>query len=133
MDNDAPYAIAVDDDALILMDICCILEDAGFRCHSADNGRAALELMPSVAHEITLLFSDVEMPGGINGFALARHVHEHWPWIEIVIASGRILPQPADLPEKATFIAKPFSAALVHEHLRAKLPDGKKPEPLKKR
>jgi hypothetical protein len=35
------------------------------------------------------------------------------------------------MPEKATFIGKPFSAAIVHEHLRAKLPDGKKPEPLK--
>lgn len=127
----APYALAVDDDPLLLMSTCDILEDAGFRCHSADHGDAAKAMLPEHAENITLLFSDVEMPGDTNGFALARHVDEHWPWIEIVIASGRIKPEPGEMPEKATFIGKPFSAAIVHEHLRAKLPDGKKPEPLK--
>ncbi|PSJ19541.1 response regulator, partial [Halomonas sp. ND22Bw] len=42
-----------------------------------------------------------------------------------------IRPNPGDMPEKATFIPKPFSAAIVHEHLRRTLPDGKKPAPLK--
>ncbi|TCM01736.1 hypothetical protein C8J41_11630, partial [Sphingomonas sp. PP-CC-3G-468] len=50
---------------------------------------------------------------------------------QIVIASGRIKPKPGEMPDKATFIGKPFSAAIVHEHLRKTLPDGKKPEPLK--
>lgn len=80
---------------------------------------------------VTLLFSDVEMPGQTDGFALARHVFEHWPEIEIVIASGRIKPASGDMPEKATFISKPFNAAMIHGHLREKLPEGKKPEPLK--
>lgn len=127
-----PCALAVDDDPLILMDMCCILEDAGFRCDSVDHGDAAKEMLPDRAESITLLFSDVEMPGDTNGFALAHHVAEHWPWIEIVIASGNVQPGPGDMPDKATFIGKPFSAAMVHEHLREKLPDGKKPEPLRK-
>lgn len=126
-----PYALAVDDDPIILMDICGILEDAGFRCHSVDDGDAAKDMLPEHAEGITLLFSDVEMPGETDGFALARHVAEKWPHIEIVIASGRIKPNDGDMPEKATFIGKPFSASLVHKHLQEKLPDGKKPEPLK--
>lgn len=126
-----PYALAVDDDPMILMDICDILEDAGFRTHDAAHGDAALAMLPAHAEHITLLFSDVEMPGNTDGFALARHVSEHWPWIEIVIASGRIKPNDGNMPEKATFIGKPFSASLVHKHLQEKLPDGKKPEPLK--
>ncbi|WP_235518099.1 hypothetical protein [Sphingomonas sp. Leaf208] len=79
-----------------------------------------------------LLFSDVDMPGETNGFALARHVAENWPAIEIVIASGHVLPKPGEMPEKATFISKPFNKQMVHGHLRNMLPDSKLPEPLKK-
>ena len=88
-------------------------------------------MLPEYAHTITLLFSDVDMPGGTNGFALARHVAENYPWIEIVIGSGRVRPETGDLPEKATFLSKPFNAQMIHGHLRETLPDGKLPEPLK--
>ena len=126
-----PYALVVDDDPIILMDVCSILEDAGFRFYEAATGDEAKQLLERVASSVTLLFSDVEMPGETNGFALARYAAEHWPWIEIVIASGRITPVPDDMPEKASFIAKPFSTDTLHNHLRETLPEGKKPEPLK--
>lgn len=126
-----PYALAVDDDPMILMDVTGILEDAGFRTYEADDGDGAILLLAEHAQNIILLFSDVDMPGGTNGFALARRAAEIYPWIEIVIASGRVRPQPGDLPENATFISKPFTAQMVHAHLRSTLPDGKKPEPLK--
>ena len=128
-----PYALAVDDDPLILMDARDILEDAGYRCHEADDGDSAIELLSAKAEQIMLLFSDVEMPGSIDGFELAREVSARWPWIDIVIASGNITPGPGDMPQNATFISKPFSAGLVHDHLRRTLPDGKKPEPLKEK
>jgi len=48
-----PYAIVVDDDPLILMDVCGILEDAGFRIHEADHGDAAILMLPEFAHTIT--------------------------------------------------------------------------------
>jgi len=127
-----PYALVVDDDALILMHACDILEDAGFRFYEAGTGDEAKSLLDDVAANVTLLFSDVEMPGETDGFALARHVSEAWPWIEIVIASGRITPGKDDLPAKATFIPKPFNNEMVHDHLRRTLPDKKKPEPLRR-
>lgn len=113
------------------MDACQILEDAGFRCHEAGTGDEAIQVIENAAGGVTLLFTDVEMPGGINGFQLASIVAERWPGIEIVVASGRIRPGPGDMPETATFIGKPFSAQLVHDHLLEKLPGRKKPEPLK--
>lgn len=125
-----PFALIVDDDPIILMDLDGILNEAGFRCYEADNGDAAIVMLPEYAANITLLFSDVEMPGDTNGFALARHVAENYPWIEIVIASGRLRPETGDMPDRATFLGKPFSAQMVHSHLRKTLPDGKKPEPL---
>ena len=81
--------------------------------------------------DVTLLFSDVEMPGSRNGFALAREVCVRWPYISLVIASGRLSPGPGELPEGARFISKPFSAETVHGHLREVLPDGVKPAALK--
>lgn len=89
-----PYALVVDDNAMILMDACYILESAGFRFHEAATGDDALILLANHAKSVTLLFSDVEMPGKTDGFALARHVAEHWPWIEIVIVSGHAEPGP---------------------------------------
>ena len=68
---------------------------------------------------------------GGRSSALARYVAERWPSVEIVIASGRMQPEPGDMPEKATFIPKPFSADIVHQHLKHKLPEDKKPELLK--
>jgi len=126
-----PYALVVDDDALVLMNSCDIIEEAGFRFYEAGSGDEATAVLEDYGANITLLFTDVEMPGEINGFALAHHVAERWPEIEIVVASGRIEPKPGDMPDKATFISKPFSAQVVHEHLREKLPDGKQPDPLR--
>lgn len=125
IEGNTPLAMIVDDDPLILMHACDILEEAGFCCIEASTGDDAKQVLGKHAEAVTLLFSDVEMPGETNGFALARYVTEHWPAIEIVIASGRINPEPGDMPEKATFISKPFSAAIVHDHLRDKLPDEK--------
>jgi DNA-binding NtrC family response regulator len=127
-----PYALVVDDDPLIMMDTTSILEDAGFRFYEAMDGDEAKQILAANWESIILLFSDVDMPGETNGFALARYVAEHWPAIEIVIASGHVLPKTGDMPEKATFISKPFNKHMVHEHLREMLPDNKLPEPLKK-
>jgi DNA-binding NtrC family response regulator len=87
---------------------------------------------PSTRTQSPLLFSDVDMPGDTNGFALAHHVAENYPWIEIVIGSGHLRPRAGDLPEKATFVSKPFNPRMIHGHLRQSLPDDKLPEPLKK-
>ncbi|RSU55040.1 response regulator [Sphingobium yanoikuyae] len=127
----SPYALVVDDDPMILMHACDILEEAGFRFYEAGTGAEAVEVLVQHGDSVTLLFSDVEMPGEMNGFALARRVDAEWPHIEIVISSGRMNPSPGDMPEKATFIGKPFDSQMVHTHLAMKLPDGKKPEQLR--
>lgn len=127
-----PYAIVVEDDPIIMMETTYILEDAGFRVHESFDGDEAVVLLEEHWESTVLLFSDVDMPGSINGFALARQVAVRWPQIEIVIASGHVSPAEGDMPARATFITKPFNQRMVHEHLNKILPDDKKPEPLKK-
>ena len=126
-----PYALAVDDEPIIRVDATQILEEAGFRCLDAGSGDDAIAILTEKWEQVVVLFTDVEMPGEVDGFALARYVADHWPHIEIVVSSGRIKPKEGDLPAKAAFVTKPFSAGIVHSELRRLLPDGKKPEPLK--
>lgn len=130
---DAPYALVADDNFLIRMDAETILEDAGFRALSAANGVEAIKLLEQYAGSIVLLFTGVEMPGGPDGFELARTTSRRWPDISIVAASGQTKPGPHDLPPGAVFIDKPFSAQIVHDHINKILPDGRKPEPLRRR
>ena len=130
-DDFRPYALVVDDDGLLRMTITEILEEAGFRTMEAEDGDAAILVLEQRHLDINLMFSDVEMPGSRNGFALARETAVKWPSVAIVVASGRLKPADGDLPEGACFLGKPFSAEMVHDHLREILPDDRKPEPLR--
>ena len=129
--SNSPYALVADDDGLVRWDAVTILEDAGFHALSAANGVEAIKLLDQYAGSIVLLFTDVEMPGGPDGFEVARTAARRWPDISIVVASGGVQPGVGDLPEGAIFLDKPFSAGMVHDHLDMILPDGRKPEPLK--
>ncbi len=128
-----PYALVVDDDVFILLDACDMLREAGFRALEAMNVDAAVIQLEQHQSDIVLLFTDVQMPGDRDGFDLAREVAERWLSIRILIASGRMMPEPGQLPDGAMFIQKPFSADVVHQRLLEMLPDGEKPEPLKRK
>ena len=131
-DQHAPYAVVVDDEPLIRLDACDILDQAGFRCLDAPDAEAAIDILERHVSEIALLFSDVDLGGGMNGFALATIVSQRWPDIGILVASGASVPAEGQLPDGAVFIRKPFSADVVHNRIREILPDGKKPAPLRK-
>jgi CheY-like chemotaxis protein len=132
-DDTAPHALVVDDDALIRMGAADIIEEAGFRPLEAYDVDSALVVLEASADDIQLLFTDVQMPVGRDGFALARECAERWPHIKILVASGQAKPGPDDLPEGAVFTGKPFSSEVVHTRLVELLPDGQKPEPLKRK
>ena len=131
VDLSAPYALVVDDDGFIRMDAMDILEEAGFRTFEASDGDKAMTLLAREHALIVLLFTDVQMPGTRDGFAVARETAKQYPHIAIVVASGQVEPALGDMPEGARFIGKPFTSAMVHDHLKEILPDGKKPDPLK--
>ena len=130
--SDTPFALVVDDDPLIRLDACDIITDAGFRPLEAEDVAAALGLLEQHANDIALLFTDVQMPGGRDGFDLARETNQRWPDIKILVASGAIQPKHGDMPEEAVFVGKPFSSSVVKARLNELFPDGEKPEPLRR-
>ncbi|MEE7451310.1 response regulator [Methylobacterium radiotolerans] len=126
-----PYALVTDDDALVRMTALDILEDAGFRTFEAENAEDALVVLREHHASIVVLFTDVNMPGPMDGFGLARETARDWPHVSILVASGRHKPGPGEMPEGAHFVGKPFSAEVVYDRLKQMLPDGQKPDPLK--
>ncbi|KQQ21515.1 histidine kinase [Methylobacterium sp. Leaf122] len=130
-DPSIPYALVVDDEGLIRMDAMDILQEVGLRTFEAGDGDKAIALLAREHALIVLVFTDVQMPTSRDGFAVARETAQRWPHIAIVVASGQAHPGPGDMPEGARFIGKPFTAEMVHDHLKEILPDGLKPAPLR--
>jgi CheY-like chemotaxis protein len=115
--RNAPVILVVEDEALVRFAAVGMLEDAGFRMIEAVNGDQALELLAADS-DVQLLFTDVSMPGAIDGLALARHVHDRWPHIAIMVASAKRVPQLEQLPAGSRFEQKPYSPDTVVRHAR---------------
>jgi CheY-like chemotaxis protein len=81
------------------------------------NSDQALELL-SADSDVQLLFTDVNMPGAIDGLALARQVRDRWPHIGIMVASAIQMPQPEELPAGSRFEQKPYNPDTVVRHAR---------------
>ncbi|WP_410218489.1 response regulator [Paracoccus sp. (in: a-proteobacteria)] len=113
-----PAILVVEDEVLIRMEAVDMLEDAGFRTYEAKSADAAMVILQT-RPDIGLLFTDVDMPGSMNGLSLAAHVREQWPSIKIVIASGVIDLSQEDLPKGACFFPKPYPSSDIVERLKA--------------
>jgi DNA-binding NtrC family response regulator len=72
----------------------------------ATNAEEAIEILNVDGDNIEVLFSDIHMPGDINGIDLARQVQQKWPWIRIILVSRH--PKPDDIPDDVHFVEKPF-------------------------
>ena len=101
--------LVVEDEALIRIWAADLLEENGFSVLEAKDADAALKLLEA-RPDVKLLFTDVQMPGSLNGMELAREVHARWPHILLVITSGRERPTRGEIPDDGRFVAKPYSA-----------------------
>ena len=84
-----------------------IVEDAGFTAVEAVSADEALAILETRS-DISLLFSDIQMPGSMDGLMLARAVHERWPAIKIILVSGQVKVSDADKPADSRFFGKPL-------------------------
>ena len=84
-----------------------IVEDAGFVPIEAVSADEAIDVLES-RDDISLLFTDIEMPGSMDGLKLAHAVHSRWPHIKIILVSGQVAVTDADKPKDSHFFPKPF-------------------------
>jgi CheY-like chemotaxis protein len=118
-----PAVLVVEDEALVRFLAVDIFEEAGFEVIEASNGEEGLRMLEG-RPDVSALFTDVDMPGRIDGFHLARLTHERHPGVAVVVVSGRRWPQEAELPPGAKFMGKPYqdTAVLraVHELMKSR-------------
>ena len=86
------------------------IADGGFVVYEAANADQAIRLLETHA-DIRALFTDIDMPGSMDGLRLAAAVRDRWPPVKIVITSGHVKIRPEDLPVDGRFFAKPYDAA----------------------
>lgn len=102
------YAVlVVEDEPLIRIEAADIVREAGFVAYEARNADEAIRMMEQHS-KIRILFSDIEMPGSIDGLKLARAVHDRWPPVHIILVSGRIKVRASDMPDHSVFFSKPY-------------------------
>jgi CheY-like chemotaxis protein len=106
--------LIVEDDDLVRMAAVEMLEDAGLTVIEAESADEAWRILKSCS-DIDVLFTDIDMPGSMDGFALAGRVAECWPYIRLVLTSGRCHPTPGDVPDHGEFICKPYRLDQVLE------------------
>jgi len=97
----------VEDDLIVRMDIVDSLEEAGFKSVEVGSATKAISVLESRS-DIRVIFTDIEMPGTMDGLALSHYVRHRWPPTIIVISSGKRRPSPDELPANVEFISKPY-------------------------
>jgi CheY-like chemotaxis protein len=109
--------LIVEDEFLLRMNATDMVRAAGFEAVEAANADQAIEILEA-RPDITVVFTDVQMPGSMDGLKLARAVRGRWPPIKIVATSGYPHVGERDLPEGGRFLPKPYSPTEVTGLLR---------------
>ncbi|RZM13065.1 MAG: response regulator [Sphingomonas sp.] len=102
-----PVLLVVEDEPLLRMMAVDLAEEAGFDVVEAANAADAVAILERRT-DIRLVFTDIDMPGGMDGIRLAAWIRDRWPPIDIVITSGKARPAAADMPARSVFFPKPY-------------------------
>jgi len=119
--------LVVEDEALIRMISADVLADAGFRVLEAENADEAIEILKRAEH-VRLVFTDIRMPGCMDGLELAAFVHAHWPDVRLVVTSGHTVIPNSQMPDGGRFVSKPYDLKRLVADIRAAI-DAPKSEP----
>jgi len=99
--------LVVEDELMLRMRAVDIVQDAGFEPIEAISADEAIAILES-RDDISCLFTDIQMPGSMDGLKLAHLAHTRWPHIKIILVSGQIAVTEADKPEDSKFFPKPL-------------------------
>ena len=109
---DKPLVLIVESEALIRLSAVHIVEDAGYAALQARNADEAVVLLES-RNDIRAVFTDIRMPGSMDGLKLAHAIRGRWPPIHLLVTSGADLTDDLKLPENGRFIRKPYGTEQV--------------------
>jgi CheY-like chemotaxis protein len=103
-----PAILVVEDEPLLRLMAVDIVQDAGFEALAATTADEALAILEARADDVRLVFTDIQMPGSMDGLGLAHAVRDRWPPVELIVTSGRCHIGANELPARGRFIPKPY-------------------------
>jgi CheY-like chemotaxis protein len=109
--------LVVEDEPLLRMAAVDMVESADFVAVEAANATEAIRILETRL-DIRIVFSDIDMPLGINGMKLAAVIRDRWPPIAIILVSGHVNPPDVELPAGSLFFSKPYREAEVVSAMR---------------
>ena len=113
-----PVVLVVEDSPIILMNALELVAAGGFEGVGAASADEAIAILETRA-DVRLVFTDVEMPGTIDGVKLAHYIRNRWPPIHLMVASGRAIHEESQLPAGSRFFSKPYdNDTIINEMTR---------------
>ena len=125
--QDPPVVLVVEDEPLVRMTAVDELEEAGFHVLEAANADVALAVLEAHSDEVQVLFTDVNLPGSMDGMVLAERVSQRWPHIRLLISSGYARPHPDEIPDCGQFVPKPYRGATLVRHIAEMMQISRRP------
>jgi CheY-like chemotaxis protein len=112
--------LVVEDEVLLRLAIAEYLRDCGFRVIEAVSADEAIAVLEQPGLAVDVIFSDIEMPGTMDGFGLAQLARSNWPEIDVILTGSvpRAVNAAADLCESEGPVPKPYEPVTVHDRIR---------------
>lgn len=121
-ERDVAKVLIVEDEMMLRLRAVDLVEEAGFSPVQAVDADEAIAILESRA-DISLLFTDIQMPGSMDGLKLAHAVHDRWPAIKIILVSGQARPSEAERPAESKFFRKPIDLLKLVPAMQAMVRD----------
>ena len=102
-----PHVLVVEDEFFSRLHAVNLVEAAGYKAIEASNADEAIAILES-RKDIRIVFTDIDMPGSMDGLKLARAVRDRWPPIELILTSGHFDVPENKIPERGLFFSKPY-------------------------
>ena len=102
-----PHVLIVEDEIFCRLHAVYLVKAAGYRAIEASNADEAIAILEA-RKDIRIVFTDIDMPGSMDGLKLARAIRVRWPPIELILTSGHVDVPENDIPERGLFFSKPY-------------------------
>ncbi len=113
-----PVVLVVEDEPLQRILATTVVEDAGFDVIEASNADEAIAILESRS-DIRIVFTDIDMPGSMDGLRLAAVIRNRWPPVELIVTSGMLTSSQIVLPARGKFFSKPYDPDVIAAALRS--------------
>lgn len=128
MNNGTAVVLIVENSAIIRMGAVELVKSAGYEALEARDSDEAIRILEQ-RQDIDLVFTDVQMPGTMDGIKLSHYIRDRWPPVKLMVASGNAILEESSLPQGSKFFPKPYDDKSIVEAMAMLLAADSPPDP----